>query len=160
VPLVVRIGCWAGFWGDTNAAAEQLVRGGELDYLVSDHLAEITMALLARNPEAGHIPDAVAALAPLLAEIRERSIRVVTNAGALDPAGCARALREAAAEAGVPLRVAHVEGDGLAAGGALTRNAYLGARPIATALDMGADVVVTGRCADSAVVLGDRKSVV
>jgi hypothetical protein len=139
------------------------VQGPPVDYLVGDHLAEITMALLARarerDPSAGYIADAVEALTPLLGEIHQRSIRVVTNAGGLDPAGFARALREAAA--GVPLRVACVEGDdvlplagAIGAGAPLTMNAYLGAEPIARALDMGADVVVTGRCADSAVVLG------
>lgn len=175
---LVRIGCWAGFWGDTRQALERLLRGARVDYLVADHLAEITMALLARararDPGGGWVADAVEALAPLLGEIHARSIRVVTNAGGLDPPGCARALRDAAAAAGVPLRVACVTGDdvlplvpALRAGGArdmftgaalpedpLTANAYLGARPIATALDLGADVVVTGRCADSAVVLG------
>lgn len=161
----VTIGCWAGFWGDTPEAAERVVRGARIDYLVADHLAEITMALLARararDPSAGYVSDAVDALAPLLGEIHERSIRVVTNAGGLDPRACAGALREAAAAAGVPLRVACVTGDdvlGLAdehlSERPLTMNAYLGARPIATALEMGADVVVTGRCADSAVVLG------
>lgn len=166
----VTIGCWAGFWGDSREAAERVVHGPPIDYLVADHLAEITMALLARararDPAAGYVSDAVEALAPLLGEIHARSIKVVTNAGGLDPRGCARALREAAAAAGVPLRVACVTGDDvlplageLAAAGALpaeplTMNAYLGARPIATALGMGADVVVTGRCVDSAVVLG------
>jgi hypothetical protein len=174
----VRIGCWAGFWGDSPAAAEQLVRGAEIDYLVADHLAEITMALLARarakDPSAGYIPDVVVALGPLLGEIHARGIRVVTNAGGLNPAACAAALRHAAEEAGVPLRVAHVEGDDLGGRvaelretgaadmftgepvpeGVLTMNAYLGARPIADALGRGADIVVTGRCADSAVVLG------
>jgi hypothetical protein len=156
---LVRIGCWAGFWGDSRAAAEQVVRGPAIDYLVGDHLAEITMALLARararDPAAGYVADAVEALTPLLGEIHERSIRVVTNAGGLDPAGCARALRAAAADAGVPLRVACVDGDDVSEHvDGLTANAYLGATPIASALERGADVVVTGRCADSAVVLG------
>lgn len=175
----VVLGCWAGFWGDSPAAAEQLVRGADIDYLVADHLAEITMALLARarakDPAAGYIPDVVDALGPLLGELHAKGIRVVTNAGGLNPAACAAALCAAADQAGVPLRVAHVEGDDLrprleelrAAGaadmftgealpsdGVLTMNAYLGARPIAQALGAGADIVVTGRCADSAVVLG------
>ena len=175
---LVRIGCWAGFWGDTRHAVERIVRDGQVDYLVADHLAEITMALLARararEAGTGFVTDAVDALAPLVGEIERRSIRVVTNAGGLDPAGCARALREAAARAGADLRVACVIGDDvLPLAGALreagtrdmftgadlperplTLNAYLGARPIAAALDRGADVVVTGRCVDSAVVLG------
>lgn len=178
-PRAVTIGCWAGAWGDTPMAAPQLVRGADIDYLVGDHLAEITMALLARarakDPEAGFIPDVVQTLGPLLGELHAKGIKVVTNGGGLNPAACAAALRDAAAAAGVPLRVASVEGDDvrdqldalraagvrdmftaepLPADGVLTMNAYLGARPIAQALAAGADVVVTGRCADSAVVLG------
>jgi Acyclic terpene utilisation family protein AtuA len=174
----VRIGCFAAFWGDTKSAAGQILRGSDVDYLVADYLAEITMALLARarakNPDAGYVQDAIDTLVPHLAEIRGRGIKVVTNAGGLNPAGWAAAFREAAEAAGVPLRVAAVEGDDL-----LPRqdellvgspkdmftgqtvpprlssiNAYLGARPIAAALDAGADVVVTGRCVDAAVVLG------
>ena len=174
----VRIGCWAAFWGDTRTAAGQILRGGEVDYLVSDYLSEITMALLARarskNPDAGFVKDAVSVLAPLLAEIHERGIKVVTNAGALNPAACARAFEEAAGAAGVSLRIAAVEGDDLTPrleevlgaepsdmftgepvpSDVMTLNAYLGARPIAAALGAGADIVVTGRCVDSAVVLG------
>jgi hypothetical protein len=174
----VRIGCWAAFWGDTRTAARQILNGAEVDYLVSDYLSEITMALLARarskDPTTGYVQDAVDVLAPLLGEIEERGIRVVTNAGALNPSACARAFADAAAAAGVELKVAAVEGDDLTPrlgevlGSAttdmftgepvperlMTLNAYLGARPIAAALDDGADIVVTGRCVDSAVVLG------
>jgi len=175
---VVTIGCWSGFWGDTPRAASQVLRGAPIDYLVGDHLAEVTMALLVRarikDPAAGYVPDVVKALAPLLGEIHDRRVKVITNGGGLNPAACAAAFREAAAAAGVPLRIAHVEGDDVlalapalrATGTAdmftgeelpadpLTVNAYLGARPIAAALDLGADIVVTGRCADSATVLG------
>lgn len=175
---VTKIGCWAAFWGDTRSAVAQLLRVDDLDYLVSDYLAEITMALLARarakDPEAGFVPDAIAALKPYLGEISERGIKVVTNAGALNPAACAAAFEEAVKEAGLDLKVAAVEGDDvlpkvdeLVAAGAKdmftgeplpadvsTMNAYLGARPIATALAAGADIVVTGRCVDAAVVLG------
>ena len=136
------------------------------------------MALLARarakDPDAGFVPDALACSSPRLAEIHERGIKIVTNAGALNPAACAAAFAEAAEEAGVPLRIAAVEGDDLlgqlphlrADGAAdmftgeplpadpMTMNAYLGARPIADALAAGADIVVTGRCVDSSVVLG------
>jgi len=178
MPESVRLGCWAAFWGDTSTAVDQILDHGEVDYLVSDYLSEITMALLARarakDPEAGYVPDALRVLEPRLAEIHERGIKVVTNAGALNPAACARAFREAAAAAGVPLRVAAVEGDDLlgqldsilAASATdmftgeplpaepMTMNAYLGARPIAAALAAGADVVVTGRSVDSSVVLG------
>jgi hypothetical protein len=174
----VRIAAWAAFWGDTNRAARQVLDVPDVDYLVSDYLAEITMALLARartkDPQAGFVPDAVQALASLLPEIHERQIKVVTNAGALNPAACARAIQSAADEAGVRLRVAAVEGDDLlprlaeimsgqprdmftgqpVPRGVSSMNAYLGARPIAAALDAGADIVVTGRCVDAAVVLG------
>ena len=174
----VTIGSWAGMWGDSPTIPRQLLDGADLDYLVGDHLAEITMALLARaraeDPAKGFIPDVVRTLTPLLGELHERGVKVVTNGGGLNPAAAADALRAAATDAGVPLRIAHVEGDDLAAragelrdAGArdmftgeplpdavLTMNAYLGARPIAEALARGADIVVTGRCADSAVVLG------
>jgi len=173
----VRLGCWAAFWGDTSTAVDQILDGAEVDYLISDYLSEITMALLARarakDPAAGFVPDAIRVLAPRLKEIHARGIKVVTNAGALNPAAAARAFREAAAEAGVELKVAAVLGDDLSpqadalfgsardmfTGEALpappmTVNAYLGARPIAAALDAGADIVVTGRAVDSAVALG------
>jgi hypothetical protein len=172
----VRIGCYAAFWGDTSRSARQLLDGGDVDYLVSDYLAEITMALLARarakDPDGGYVPDAVATLAPLLGEIAQRGIRVVTNGGALNPVAAAAALRSAAAEAGTELKVAAVRGDDLMARlgelggtpdmftgaplpeGVSSMNAYLGARPIADALDGGADIVITGRCVDAAVVLG------
>jgi hypothetical protein len=175
---VVRVGCFAAFWGDSQDSLRDILDGAEVDYLVADYLAEITMALLARarakDPEAGYVADAVTTLTPVLGEIAERGIKVVTNAGALNPAACARAVRAAVAEAGLSLRVAAVEGDDLMphvdtvrATGATdmttgeplpeklgSLNAYLGARPIAAALDAGADVVVTGRCVDAAVVLG------
>jgi hypothetical protein len=172
----VRIGCWAAFWGDTSAAVDQILDGADVEYLVSDYLSEITMALLARarakDPDAGFIPDAVRVLSPRLSDIHERGIKIVTNAGALNPAACARAFAEAAETACVPLRIAAVEGDDLMGQleelrdardmftddplpeNPLTMNAYLGARPIAQALAAGADVVVTGRSVDSSVVLG------
>lgn len=174
----VRIGCASAFWGDTSAGAEQLVRRGDIDFLVFDYLAEITMSLLARarvrKPELGYVPDFIDALAPLLQEIKQRGLRIVSNAGGINPHAAAAALRGRAAEAGIALHIAVVTGDDLtdrteeirAAGvkemfsGApmpeklTTMNAYLGAQPIATALDRGADVVITGRCVDSAVVLG------
>jgi len=174
----VRLGCWAAFWGDTSTAVDQILDGAEIDYLISDYLSEITMALLARarakDPAAGFVPDAIRVLAPRLKEIHERGIKVVTNAGALNPAAAADAFREAAAAAGVDLKVAAVLGDDLSPqvdallgsnptdmftgeplpAQPMTVNAYLGARPIAAALDAGADIVVTGRAVDSAVALG------
>jgi len=175
---ILRIGCASAFWGDTSAGAEQLVRRGDIDFLVFDYLAEITLSLLARvrarKPELGYVPDFVEALAPLLQEIKQRGIRVVSNAGGINPHAAAAALRGRAAEAGISLHIAVVTGDDLAdraeeiraaemmemfSGAPIpekltTMNAYLGAQPIAVALDRGADVVITGRCVDSAVLLG------
>jgi len=179
VKTQVTLAAWAGMWGDSPRIIRQLLDGSQPDYLVSDYLAEVTMALLARgrakDPESGgFIPDAVEVMTPVLPEIAERGIRVVTNAGGLNPAGLARALEEAIAEAGLELKVAFVEGDDLAMRAAeiresgatdmftgeelpeqlLSMNAYIGALPVAAALDEGADIVVTGRCADSAAMLG------
>ncbi len=175
----VRIGCASAFWGDTQSAAAQLVRRGEVDYLVFDYLAEITMSILvrarAKAPELGYATDFVdVAMAPLLREIAERGIRVVSNAGGINPLACKEALVRAAEAAGVDLRIAVVLGDDIGAkahalreagvaemstGAALperlaSMNAYLGARPIAEALAAGAQIVVTGRCVDSALALG------
>ena len=174
----IRIGCASAFWGDSTAGAGQLVRHAEIDFLVFDYLAEITMSLLARararKPELGYVPDFVDALAPLLRDIKQKGIRVVSNAGGINPHAAAAALRSRAQDAGVALEIAVVTGDDLTGrteeiqaaritemftGAALpekpiTMNAYLGAQPIAVALDRGADVVITGRCVDLAVVLG------
>jgi hypothetical protein len=173
---LVRIGCFAAFWGDTKVAIRDILDGAEVDYLVADYLSEITMALLARarakDPEGGFIADFVATIAPVLSQIAERGIKVVCNAGALNPHAAARAVRAACAEAGVTLSVAAVEGDDVLARAAAlagsrdmftgaplpaepgSMNAYLGARPVAAALRAGADVVITGRAVDAAVVLG------
>ncbi|PWR20503.1 acyclic terpene utilization AtuA family protein [Zavarzinia compransoris] len=174
----LRIGCASGFWGDSLDGTGQLVRHGAIDVLVFDWLAEITLSLLARvkakKPEAGFVPDFVEALVPHLAAIKARGIRVVSNGGGMNPAACAAALAARARAAGIELKIATVTGDDLKpaeaeiraarvrdmfAGTALpdklvTANAYIGARAIAAALDAGAEVVITGRCVDSAVTLG------
>lgn len=174
----LRIGGASAAWGDTVLGAGQLVRAGGLDYLVGDYLAEVTMAILsrmrARDPRAGFIPDWLDSIKPLLPEIRRQGIRLITNAGGMNPAGLRAAFEAAAAEAGVSFRVAVIEGDDLAGQeGAMRQaglremftgqemparlascNAYLGAGPIAAALAAGAEVVITGRCVDSALVLG------
>ncbi|AXQ29629.1 DUF1446 domain-containing protein [Solimonas sp. K1W22B-7] len=173
----VRIGCASAFWGDTNAAAAQLVEKGGIDYLVFDYLAEITMSILAakrmKDPNDGYATDFVDhVMAPLLPRIKEKGIRVVANAGGVNPLACKKALEEAAARAGVSIRVGVVLGDDLNgrrkdfadcvemdAGKPMppttvSMNAYLGAIPIARALAAGAEIVITGRCVDSAVVLG------
>jgi hypothetical protein len=175
----VRVGCHSGFWGDTETAAVQLVRGGNVDYLVSDYLAEVTMSIMAaqklRNPQAGYATDFVTVvMAPLAREIAEKKIKVVTNAGGVNPLACREAVLKVCAAAGVTLKVAVVLGDDLLpraeelrglgivemdTGAELparitSMNAYLGGFPIARALAEGADVVITGRCVDSAVTLG------
>ena len=176
---IVRIGGASGFWGDSSVACAQLVRRGQIDYLVFDYLAELTMSILAamraKSPDAGYATDFVdVAMKSVIRDIAAKGIKVVSNAGGVNPAGCAAALSKLAEEAGVKLRIAIVEGDDVlpriaelrAAGvremysGAelppkiLSANAYLGAIPIARALAAGADVVITGRCVDSAVALG------
>lgn len=179
----LRIGGASGFWGDSSLGAPQLVASGLIDVLVFDFLAETTMAILAsaqrKNPDAGYATDFVeAAMRPVLAEVVQRGIKVVSNAGGINPQGCARALAKLADELGVSVRIAVVDGDDVraalpalraAAPGAeltdlvgdkpvpaqlLSANAYLGAEPVARALAAGADVVITGRCVDSAVTLG------
>ena len=174
----VRVGCHSGFWGDTETAAPQLVRHGNVDYLVSDYLAEVTMSIMAaqklRNPQAGYATDFVdVVMAPLAREIAEKKIKVITNAGGVNPQACRAAVLKACEAAGVTLNVAVVLGDDLQprveefraqglremdTGAALparitSMNAYLGGFPIARALAEGADVVITGRCVDSAVTL-------
>ncbi|XP_074679073.1 uncharacterized protein LOC141922892 isoform X2 [Strix aluco] len=175
----VRIGCASGFWGDTAAAVPQLLYGGKLDFLVFDYLSEITMSLLtaakARSPALGYAPDFVStAMAPYIKDIHRKGVRVVSNAGGINPLACAAALQEVAKKADVDLKIAVVTGDDLMSekenlrGAGITDlesgkqfpesvhsiNVYLGARPISRALDLGADIVVTGRCVDSGIVLG------
>ena len=174
----LRIGCATGFWGDSEAGAAQLVLHGNIDYLVFDFLAEITMSLLARarakSPDAGYAPDFVRTIAALAGELKSRGIKVVSNAGGVNPRACAEALARQLQLAGVDLKIAVVEGDDLSTQAGTFRqdgvremfsdaampaqflsvNAYLGAQPIAAALDAGADIVVTGRVVDSAVTLG------
>jgi hypothetical protein len=175
----IRIGGASGFWGDSSVGAPQLVKGGQLDYLVFDYLAELTMSILAaargKNPELGYATDFVTVtMKAILKDVVSQGIRVVSNAGGVNPQACANAIRALAAELGVQVKIAVVLGDDVTPllaqlrtedvrelhSGAplparvLTANAYLGALPIKRALDEGAQIVITGRCVDSAVTLG------
>ncbi|MFB7055686.1 acyclic terpene utilization AtuA family protein [Streptomyces vinaceus] len=137
-----------------------MLTGGPLDVLTGDYLAELTMLILGRDrlksPELGYAKTFLRQLERSLALARERGVRIVANAGGLNPAGLADAIRALAAAAGIPVSVAHVEGDDLMpfAEGALTANAYLGGAGITACLRAGADVVVTGRVTDAALVSG------
>jgi len=176
---ILRIGGAVGFWGETSVATPQLLAAG-VDYLVYDYLAEITMSIMARargaDPERGYATDFVSAvIRPNLAEIARRRVKVISNAGGVNPDACAGAIRALVDEAGLDMKVGVVRGDDLTdriadlaatdiremfSGAPLppaeriaSVNAYLGALPIAAALDAGADIVVTGRVVDSAVTL-------
>lgn len=179
----VLVGNGQAFWGDTIHGPIRLVRGGPLHYLTLDYLAEVTMSLLqkarARDPRAGYAADFVTLLEHILPECRARGIRIVANAGGVNPRGCANAVIALAARLGLDgLKVGLVEGDdlldrlpSLVADGVplvdldtgeplapdLARvrsaNAYLGAWPIVDALALGADVVITGRCTDASLVV-------
>lgn len=178
---VVRIGGASGFWGDSSVGAPQLVQSGQIDYLVFDYLAELTMSILAaarmKKPELGYATDFVSvAMKSVLKDAVAKGIRVVSNAGGVNPEGCADAVRALARELGVEVKIAVVTGDDvmpllpelrnaqppiaeLQSGKPLpakvvTANAYLGAAPVKAALDAGAQIVITGRCVDSAVTLG------
>ncbi|MFW2854528.1 acyclic terpene utilization AtuA family protein [Sphingomonas sp. TX0543] len=172
----ISIGGASGFWGDSSIALPQLLQHDGINYISFDYLAEVTMSILARarakDAALGYATDFVALVARHLPQIAERGVKLIANAGGVNPIACAEALRERIAAAGLNLRVGVVTGDDLLPmqahlqdcremfSGAempsrlLSLNAYLGAAPIAAALGAGADIVVTGRCVDSATVLG------
>ena len=175
---IVKIGCASGFWGDTNTAAFQLVHLSDINYLVFDYLSEITMSIMAKammtNLEHGYALDFVSrVMTPLLKKISDKKIKVISNAGGVNPLACRDALQKVIESQGLDLKVAVVLGDDLMPNQAELKNqnikemfsgedlpshlascnAYLGAVPIRDALDQGADIVITGRVVDSAVVL-------
>ncbi|MFD0358242.1 acyclic terpene utilization AtuA family protein [Streptomyces sp. NPDC127110] len=156
----LRVGNASGFYGDRFDAVREMLTGGPLDVLTGDYLAELTMLILGRdrlkNPDLGYAKTFLRQLEEGLGLAHDRGVRIVTNAGGLNPAGLAAAVRALAAKVGVPVSVAHVEGDDLMPYGqdALTANAYLGGAGITACLRAGADVVVTGRVTDAALVSG------
>ncbi|MEU3791983.1 acyclic terpene utilization AtuA family protein [Streptomyces fructofermentans] len=156
----MRIGNASGFYGDRFDALREMLTGGPLDVLTGDYLAELTMLILGRdrlrNPEHGYARTFLRQLEECLGLAHDKGVKVVTNAGGLNPAGLAAAVRDLADRLGVPVRVAHVEGDDLRQRhpGSLTANAYLGGGGIAACLRAGADIVVTGRVTDAALVTG------
>ena len=162
----LRIGNCSGFYGDRLAAMRQMVDGTQdgrhLDVLTGDYLAELTMLILGKDtmkdPSLGYARTFVRQVEDCLGDALERGVRIVSNAGGLNPAGLADQLREVAKGLGLDPAIAHVEGDDLrghaVAEGALTANAYLGGFGVAAALSAGADIVVTGRVTDASLVVG------
>jgi len=176
----IKIGGASGYWGDASHATGQLLAGAKLDYLAYDYLAEITMSIMARakekNPDGGYATDFISgAMLPNIVEVAKQGVKVISNAGGVNPTACARALQSILDKAGLDLKIAVVSGDNLlpqkdeissqditdmfsgtdcpTPEKILSINAYLGAFPIAKALGEGADIVITGRCVDSAVTL-------
>jgi hypothetical protein len=184
VKNVVRVAAGQGFWGDWLEAPRRQVEGGPIDYLMLDYLAEVTMSILQkqkeRDPNMGYARDFIAAMESVFPSVAERDVKVIANAGGVNPTACAAALRDAAKRRGVTgkLRVGVVTGDDLLArldtllaeGHALSNmdtgeplstvrdrvlsaNAYIGASPIVEALRGGANVVITGRSTDTALTM-------
>jgi Acyclic terpene utilisation family protein AtuA len=179
----IRVGNGQGFWGDNVDAPVELLRGGPIDYIGMDYLAEVTLSIMMRqklrNPKLGYATDFIGFVRRVLPEIRERNVRIVTNAGGLNPRACRNRIFEVARELGVNgLRIGVVEGDDLLprlkdliaaghplknmetgepieriAGQVMSANAYLGAWPVVEALSQGAHIVLCGRITDTALAL-------
>jgi hypothetical protein len=182
-PRPVRIGTCSGFYGDRASALAEMAAAGDVDVIVGDYLAEVTMLILgkaqAKDPSKGYATTFLSHLKAALEDVVAKNIKIVVNAGGLNPAGLAEAVRELLAEAGHSLRVSHLLGDditqrlpALTASGhglahlktgrplstwkhtPMTANAYLGGFGIALALEGGADIVITGRVADASLITG------
>ncbi|MCK6603837.1 MAG: DUF1446 domain-containing protein [Ignavibacteriaceae bacterium] len=179
----IKIASGQGFWGDLIDAPYRQVTEGDIDYLVMDYLAEVTMSILQKqkikNPELGYARDIPGLMKKLLPVCKEKKIRIITNGGGVNPRACAKAVAAVASELGInDLKIAVVSGDDImermdeiTSSGCLlnnmdtgepvttvkdkliSANAYLGAVPIAQALDMGADIVITGRTTDTGLTL-------
>src|SRR5690349_10848274 len=179
---MIRIANGQGFWGDSLEAPVEQVRRGPIDYLTLDYLAEVTMSILQkqrmRDPQAGYARDFVDLIARVLPDLKDRRVRVIANAGGINPMGCREAVLDAAARQNISVKVGTVAGDDitdrldqflkrgielqnmdtgepLAAIRAQVEraNVYFGAFPVAQALGLGAEIVVTGRVADAALTL-------
>ena len=158
----LRVANCSGFYGDRLSAMREQLEGGQLDVITGDYLAELTMLILGKDtmkdPSLGYARTFVKQVEDCLGLALEQGVKIVSNAGGLNPAGLAERIREVAKGLGLDPAVAHVEGDDLRPlglyEGALTANAYLGGFGIAAALTAGADVVVTGRVTDASVVVG------
>jgi len=161
----LRVGNASGFYGDRLSAVREMLEGGPLDVLTGDYLAKLTMLILGtsllEDPDAGYAKTFLRQMEDCLGLAKDHGVRIVTNAGGLNPAGLAEALTTVAEDLGVDARIAYVAGDDLkpraaelGLGDPLTANAYLGAWGIAAALQGGADVVVTGRVTDASLVVG------
>ncbi len=166
---VLRVGNASGFYGDRARAFREMLEGGPVDVITGDYLAELTMLILARDrakaPETGYAKTFLAEMRDSLALAMDKGVKIVVNAGGLNPAGLAAQLQELAATLNVAAKIAHVHGDDLIgragelglttkAGKPLSANAYLGGWGIAAALAAGADIVVTGRVTDASLVVG------
>ncbi|MCY4190317.1 MAG: DUF1446 domain-containing protein [Rhodospirillaceae bacterium] len=178
---MIRIGGASGYWGESAMATPQLLADRSVDFLVYDYLAEITMSIMSRarasDPAMGYATDFISTvLKPNIRDIAAQGVKVISNAGGMNPQACAAAVRAVSDAAGLDLKIGVIRGDDLLAeknrlasavptemfsGQAfppleklVSINAYIGAFPIAAALDAGADIVITGRCVDSAVTLG------
>lgn len=163
--MTLRIGNCSGFYGDRLTAMREMLEGGPLDYLTGDYLAELTMLILGRDvmkdESLGYAKTFVKQMTDCMALAKEQGVKIVANAGGLNTASLAAKLKDIAAEQGLDVNIAYVEGDDLRDRaedlgwqGAITANAYLGAFGIAEALNAGADIVVTGRVTDASVVIG------
>lgn len=161
----VRIGNCSGFYGDRLSAMEEMLRGGHLDVITGDYLAELTMLILGkdtlRDPDLGYAKTFLRQLNTCLALALDKGVRIVANAGGLNPHGLAAKVRELAAAQGLDAPVAVVDGDNLVerknelgVPDAMTANAYLGGFGIARALEEGAAVVITGRVTDASLTVG------
>ncbi|AOW93149.1 exopolyphosphatase [Rhodococcus sp. WMMA185] len=163
--MTVRIGNCSGFYGDRLSAMREMLEAGELDYLTGDYLAELTMLILGRDrmkdPTLGYAKTFLRQAEDCLGLALDKGVRIVANAGGLNPSGLADALHAVNDKLGLSAKIAYVEGDDLIAraaelelGNPLTANAYLGAWGIVECLNAGADVVVTGRVTDASVIVG------